>query len=263
MGRVVTFEQLSATSLGEGVSQAAITEGDTKEMAAALIRIAPGKRWTASVPHGSDCYLFLLGGAAILSAAGSSHRLSAQSFATIEEGVELSIENDSGATAEIVKVLAPTKPGFHRADEAIGLLAFASSAYAGYTVLAIGIGRARRTQFNWIVTGAAAALNIGLNFWLIPRYGMMGAAISTAAAYVALFLGMTVNAQKVYPVAYQWRRVLTLSSLAITLTAVGFELRSLPVAIAFCVAYPLLLLPLGFYLPAERARLKRLSPLRL
>ncbi len=110
MGRVVTFEQLSATSLGEGVSEAAITEGDTKEMAAALIRIAPGKRWTASVPHGSDCYLFLLGGAAILSAAGSSHRLSAQSFATIEEGVELSIENDSGATAEIVKVLAPPRP---------------------------------------------------------------------------------------------------------------------------------------------------------
>ena len=30
-------------------------------------------------------------------------------------------------------------------------------AYAGYTVLAIGIGRARRTQFNWVVTGAARA----------------------------------------------------------------------------------------------------------
>ena len=163
----------------------------------------------------------------------------------------------------IVKVLAPTKPEFHRADEAIGLLAFASSAYAGYTVLAIGIGRARRTQFNWIVTGAAAALNIGLNFWLIPSYGMMGAAVSTAAAYVALFLGMTVNSQQVYPVPYQWRRVLTLSGVAIALTAVGFELRSLPVAIAFCLAYPLLLLPLGFYLPAERARLKRLSPLGL
>src|SRR3954463_2576138 len=76
----------------------------------------------------------------------------------------------------IVKVLAPSKPEFYRADEAVGLLAFASSAYAGYTVLAIGIGRARRTQFNWIVSGAAAALNVALNFVLIPRYGMMGAA---------------------------------------------------------------------------------------
>jgi O-antigen/teichoic acid export membrane protein len=162
----------------------------------------------------------------------------------------------------IVKVLAPSKPEFYRADEAVGLLAFASSAYAGYTVLAIGIGRARRTQFNWIVSGAAAILNVALNFVLIPRYGMMGAAVSTAAAYVALFAGMTINSQQVYPVPYQWRRVVTLSTVAIALTAVGYELHSLPVAIGLCVVYPLLLLPLGFYLPAERARLRRLVPIR-
>jgi O-antigen/teichoic acid export membrane protein len=105
-------------------------------------------------------------------------------------------------------------------------------------------------------------LNIALNFALIPPYGMMGAAISTAAAYVALFIGMALNSQRVYPVAYQWRRVLTLSSVAVTLTAVGYEVRSLPLAVALCVAYPFVLLPLGFYLPAERARLRRLVPLR-
>src|SRR5438067_2198677 len=162
----------------------------------------------------------------------------------------------------LVQVLAPSKPAFYRADEAVGVLAFGATAYAGYTVLAIGIGRARQTQFNWIVSGAAAALNVALNFALIPRYGMMGAAVSTAAAYVALFAGMTLNSQRVYPVPYQWRRVLTLSVVAIALAAVGYELRSLPVSIALCVAYPLLLLPLGFYLPAERARLRRLVPLR-
>src|SRR6478672_12053287 len=76
----------------------------------------------------------------------------------------------------LVKILAPSTPAFYRADEAVGLLSFAASAYAGYTVLAIGIGRARRTQFNWIVSGVAAVLNIALNFALIPPYGMMGAA---------------------------------------------------------------------------------------
>jgi O-antigen/teichoic acid export membrane protein len=73
---------------------------------------------------------------------------------------------------------------------------------------AIGIGRARRTQFNWIVTGLGAAVNVVLNVLLIPPYGMMGAAIATLAAY----------------------------------------------------AYPFVLLALGFYLPAERARLRRLVP---
>ncbi|MFL5929075.1 MAG: oligosaccharide flippase family protein [Gaiellaceae bacterium] len=160
----------------------------------------------------------------------------------------------------LVQILAPSKPAFYRADEAVGVLSFGTTAYAGYTVLAIGIGRARQTQFNWIVSGIAATVNVALNFALIPPYGMMGAAISTAAAYVALFLGMSLNSQRVYPVAYQWRRVLTLSSVAIVLTAIGFEVRSLPLSIALCVVYPLLLLPLGFYLPAERARLRRLVP---
>jgi hypothetical protein len=64
----------------------------------------------------------------------------------------------------------------------------------------------------------------------------------------------------VYPVPYQWRRVLTLSSVAIALTVLGYEVRSLPLSLALCLVYPLLLLPLGFYLPAERARLRRLLP---
>jgi len=157
----------------------------------------------------------------------------------------------------IVQILAPGSPEFWRASEAVGLLAFAGTAYAGYTVLAIGIGRARRTQFNWIVTGGAAVINVALNFALIPPYGMIGAAISTAAAYVAMFLGMTLNAQRVWPVPYQWRRVLTLSLVAVGLLAVGKAVdASLPVAIVLCLVYPVVLLPLRFYLPAELRRLR-------
>jgi O-antigen/teichoic acid export membrane protein len=153
-------------------------------------------------------------------------------------------------------------PRFHRAQEAVGVLAFASTAYAGYSVLAIGVGRARRTQFNWIVTGAAGAVNVGLNFALIPPYGMMGAALATAAGYAALFLCKTLNAQRVWPVPYQWRRVLTAAGVAIALTALGRALDvPLAVAILLCLAYPLALAALGFYLPAERARLRRLLPL--
>ena len=33
-----------------------------------------------------------------------------------------------------------------------------------------------------------------------------------------------------------------------------------PLSLALCVAYPLVLLPLGFYQPAELARLRRLAP---
>jgi O-antigen/teichoic acid export membrane protein len=158
----------------------------------------------------------------------------------------------------LVDVLAP-KHSFHRATDAVALLAFASTAYAAYTVVAIGIGRARQTQFNWIVSGAAAVVNVVLNVILIPPYGMIGAAISTAAAYLALFLGMVLNAHRVYPVGYQWRRVLTLVGVAVGLTLVGSVLDvPLGVAIVLALCYPLALLPLGFYLPAARRRLRGL-----
>jgi len=160
----------------------------------------------------------------------------------------------------LVELLA-RKPGFHRASEAVATLCFAGAAYAGYTVIAIGIGRARRTQFNWIVTGLGAAVNVVLNVLLIPPYGMMGAAIATLAAYIVLFGAMTVNAQHVYPVPYQWRRIATLTTAAVGLTVLGSLLDvPLPGAIALALAYPFVLLVLGFYLPAERARLKRLVP---
>jgi O-antigen/teichoic acid export membrane protein len=157
----------------------------------------------------------------------------------------------------IVRILAPRNEAFWRASEAVGILCFSATAYAGYTVLAIGIGRARRTQFNWIVTGAAALLNVALNFALIPPYGMMGAAIATLAAYVAMFVGMSLNAQRVWPVPYQWRRVLTLSLVAAALLVIGKAVSApLPLAIALCLVYPVVLLPFRFYLPAELRRLR-------
>jgi O-antigen/teichoic acid export membrane protein len=160
----------------------------------------------------------------------------------------------------IVRVL--TTPRFYAGSRVVPILCFASTAYAAYTVMAVGIGRVRRTRFNWIITGAAAALNIGLNFALIPPYGMMGAAIATVAAYTLMFGLMTWNAQHWYPVPYQWRRVTTLVAAAVALTVLGKAVHApLPVALALSLAYPLVLLPLGFYLPAERRRLRRLVAL--
>src|SRR5438105_1404158 len=161
----------------------------------------------------------------------------------------------------LVELLA-RKPGFHRASEAVATLCFTGAAYAGYTVIATGIGRARQTQFNWIITGLGAAVNVVLNVILIPPYGMMGAAIATLAAYVVLFGAMTLNAQHVYPVPYQWRRIATLTAAAVGLTLLGKLLDvPLPGAIALALAYPVVLLALGFYLPAERARIRRLVPI--
>jgi O-antigen/teichoic acid export membrane protein len=157
----------------------------------------------------------------------------------------------------IVDVLAA--PRFAESSRVVGPLAFASVAFAAYIVVAIGVGRVRRTQFNWVVTGAAAAVNVVLNLVLIPPYGMMGAAVATVAAYVTMALGMAWWSQRIYPVPYQWRRVATAALAAVALAAAGKLLDvGLPAAVALCAVYPLALALLGFTSREERRRLGRL-----
>jgi drug/metabolite transporter (DMT)-like permease len=56
--------------------------------------------------------------------------------------------------------------------------------------------------------------------------------------------------------------VTTLAGAAVFLTVAG-KLLDVPLglAVAISAVYPLVLLPLGFYLPAERRRLRRLLPI--
>jgi O-antigen/teichoic acid export membrane protein len=153
------------------------------------------------------------------------------------------------------------KPGFWPAATAVPELAYSNVFFAGFIVVTIGVSRTRKTQFNWVAATAAAVVNFSLNIWLIPAYGMLGAAYATLAAYAVLMLMRTWHAQKIYRVEYQWRRVVSILLAAGALTGIGEALpHSLPLAFGLTLAYPLLLAPLGFYLPAERKRLRRLLP---
>ena len=166
-----------------------------------------------------------------------------------------------GLLAPWIVRLITTEP-FYPAQNVVAPLAFGVAAFGAFIVVQIGTGRARQTRSNWIVSGAAAVVNLTLNFALIPEYGRMGAAIATVVAYTLLFLGMAWRAQQVFPVPYQWRRVATLAVAAVGLTLLG-KLLDVPlgVALALTAAFPLVLGLLGFYLPAERQRLRRVLPI--
>jgi mannose-6-phosphate isomerase-like protein (cupin superfamily) len=117
MGRVVTFSKLPTQQAQGGAHIAAVTGGDMQEMAASYIHIAPGEHYTATVPDGSDCYMYMLDGAGTISAGRERRRFPAQSFATLEQRLTFAVENAGSVPANLVKVLAPPKlkhkmPGF-------------------------------------------------------------------------------------------------------------------------------------------------------
>ncbi len=73
--------------------------------------------------------------------------------------------------------------------------------------LNIGIVIKDRTSYAAAVGIIAALVCLGVEFWLIPRYGMAGAAWSTLIGYLVLTGGLTLISLRLYPVPYRTGRL--------------------------------------------------------
>jgi O-antigen/teichoic acid export membrane protein len=71
---------------------------------------------------------------------------------------------------------------------------------------------AKRTDLLVWVTLLGAAVNIGMNLWLIPQNGISGAAWATFAAYAAMALALFACGQRVWPIPYEYGRLAGLAA---------------------------------------------------
>jgi O-antigen/teichoic acid export membrane protein len=105
--------------------------------------------------------------------------------------------------------------------DAMALSAVGLAFYGAYYVVGVAVGRAKRTQLNWVVTGVAAVTNVVLCIVLIPEYGAKGAGAASAVAYLLMAVLMVLRGGRVFPVRYDWRRLGALCALAAVLFAIG------------------------------------------
>nr|WP_256737080.1 flippase [Pseudomonas gingeri] len=131
----------------------------------------------------------------------------------------------------------------------LAILCFTAVLQASQQVTAIGISLANRTKvFAYLVWGAAI-LNVLLNWWLIPKFGVSGAAWSTVLAYFFLSAGFLFYTQRYYPLPISWFRLLWICALGsiVLLVGVFFQQSNLDfgiVAIKLAIAVSCLLLSL-------------------
>jgi O-antigen/teichoic acid export membrane protein len=162
----------------------------------------------------------------------------------------------------LVRALAA--PEFFGSYKVIGLLATAATLYALYMVLVVILGRTGRTEFNFPATGAALVVNIVLNLALVPPLGIVGAGIALVASYIVVLALMYVFTQRLFPVPYEWGRLLRVLTVSTALVGLGELLlptegfAGLVLRLLFALAYPFALLATGFFTPGERAWLTRL-----
>jgi O-antigen/teichoic acid export membrane protein len=156
-------------------------------------------------------------------------------------------------------ILLMTTARFHAAYGVVPWVSYAYVAYGAYMVVNIGTYLTNRTADAWKIVAVAAGANLALNVLLIPRLGMYGAAVATLVSYVFLaWVAWFVN-QRLYPIRYEWGRLLKVGAINGLLLAVGWWLLpdSLLAAVAgkllLLVAYWGLLLAVRFFHPAELA----------
>ena len=162
----------------------------------------------------------------------------------------------------IVRALAA--PEYFESYEAIGLVATAVTLYALYLVLVVILGRTGRTEFNMPAALGALVANVALNLILVPPLGIVGAGLALVASYRVVLGLMLWFTQRLFPVPYEWGRllrvVLTVAALvgAAELVAPTSGADGLLIRVAFFAAYPLLLFATGFFTADERRLLSRL-----
>ena len=135
--------------------------------------------------------------------------------------------------------LTVTDPKFEDAYQVVGLTA-ASVVFIGMNLVTMtGISLRRRTGYFARYAVYVAALNIALNFLLIPPYGMVGAALATALTYAVLSVLYYYRAQKLDPAPFKPRKVLAVLAVTGVLIAIGTFVNLDPLWLSVVAKLPL------------------------
>jgi O-antigen/teichoic acid export membrane protein len=155
------------------------------------------------------------------------------------------------------------------------VLTLSVALYNLYFIFWIGANVAKKNRLIPVITLVASGVNVGLNFLLVPQYGMWAAAWTTTIGFGILAVLVYFISNRWYPIPYEWRRLVTiLVATVLTLgagwaigTAAGVSvsepltdlvLGSLAMTPAVLV-FPLVLWTGRFFTPGERQKLAGLA----
>ena len=162
---------------------------------------------------------------------------------------------------DVIRLLAPDE--FHGATEVVAWIVFGYLAFGVYMISAQGTWFSMRTRLVALLTLTAGALNVGLNFALVPEFGIVGSAVATLVAFAALALMQGTLSQRLHPIAWEygrWARILLATGAAFAVGSLGgHDTTVASVALkvgAIVVVLPAVLTLLGFWRPEERAFLR-------
>lgn len=153
--------------------------------------------------------------------------------------------------------------------EAISVVPWVALAYLFnglHYCLTPGIHVEGRTRYLTVFSSVAAAANLGLNFLLVPRFGVLGAAWATTITFCLLAVLTYGLSQRVHPAPHEWGRWAKIAGCALVVFALGVLAEPEGSWLRFgwhlglaVVGFPLLTLLTGWIEPEERDLLRSLG----
>jgi O-antigen/teichoic acid export membrane protein len=102
------------------------------------------------------------------------------------------------------------KPEYALADRVCPWIMIGHLFYGAVNIVDIGIYLARKALYYAYAFAVVLALNLALNWAIVPHYGYMGAAYVATVSYVTLSCVVFIASRRLYPVHVEARRLLML-----------------------------------------------------
>lgn len=122
-------------------------------------------------------------------------------------------------TPEILRILTPK--AYAGAGAVVAYLALASIGHGVYYIASIGVNLVKKTAHIGWTTMVAAGVTIGLNLVLVPRWGMVGAAVSAIVAHWTAAALLFAMSQRCYRIPYRWRELAVILVATVAVIALG------------------------------------------
>ena len=158
-------------------------------------------------------------------------------------------------TYDILRIIADEK--FWSASKIVPIIVLATTIFSFHYHLNFGILITKKTKYLAYINFSNAFVVMALNFLLIPRYGIYGAAIATLIAFVYKVALTYYFSNRYYSIHFEFIRIFKILLVAAILFSVSSVLSiksaytSFVVKSAFIMFYPFILYVIGFYTQNE------------
>jgi O-antigen/teichoic acid export membrane protein len=160
-------------------------------------------------------------------------------------------------------------PGYLGAKEIVPLVVLSMVIFGTHYHFDFGILHSKRTKYLSYIGIVSAAVQIGLNYLLIRKYGFFGAVWSSIISLALQAFLLYAVSHKLFPIEYEFGRIFKYLSVAMIFYGISTQVRphgifvALILKLIILLLFPVVLMALGIVTSSERERIREIYTNRL